>query len=251
MNVIKENYFLERRSCRFFQQKKVSEEIINDIIRKAMKAPTCGNMQLYSIIITNETETLKRLSEFHYNQPAASTAPIILTICADFNRFTRWCDLKNADAGFNNFHSFVTAMTDAIILSQQIVTIAELEGFGTCYLGTVTYNAEQISSLLKLPELVVPVASLAIGYIEKEGDMTQRLSLNAIVHKEFYDSPSDQEILEFYSREEEDPENKKFVVENKKENLAQVFSEVRYPRSMNEKISKEFDSLLRKKGFLE
>ena len=55
-------------------------------------------------------------------------------------------------------------MTDAVILAQQIVTVAELNGLGSCYLGTVTYNPEEISRLLGLPELVVPVACVALGY---------------------------------------------------------------------------------------
>lgn len=109
-------------------------------------------MQLYSVIITRDPNKKAKLSEQHFNQPAATNSDLILTICADFNRFSRWCEISGATPGYSNFHSFITALTDAVILAQQIVTIAEMEGLGTCYLGTVTYNADAISNLLEPAE---------------------------------------------------------------------------------------------------
>lgn len=244
------NYFLSRRSCRNFKPAKIESSKLEEIIRKASKAPTCGNMQLYSVIVTADEEKKSELATLHYNQPAATTAPLILTICADFNRFTKWCEINKADAGYDNFNSFITAMTDAVIFAQQIVTIAEQEGYGTCYLGTVTYNARQISSLLKLPELVVPVASLAIGIPEKEGEATERLPLEAIIHQEFYKKLENSEISELYKVHDEDPQNEIYIKENSKDNIAQVFAEVRYPRDLNEKVSKDFIELLKEKKFL-
>ena len=244
-----ENYFIERRSCRKFKAEKIDTKVLEDIVLKAAKAPTCGNMQLYTVIATQEEERIKKMASFHLNQPAATTAPIILTVCADFNRFTRWCHINKADAGYENFHSFVTALTDAVIFAQQIVTIAERMGYGTCYLGTVTYNAKEISELLELPDLVVPVAAIAIGKPDSECEKTDRLPLDAIFHQETYKKFSDEEIKEVYRIHDENPENKKFIKENNKENLAQVFAEIRYPREMNEKVSESFEEILRRKGF--
>ena len=244
-----ENYFLKRRSCRNFKPEKIDREMLENIIFQATKAPTCGNMQLYSIIITEDKERIKQLASFHYNQPASTTAPVILTICADFNRFTRWCDINNADAGYNNFHSFILAMTDAVIIAQQIVTLAELNGLGSCYLGTVTYNAKEISEFLKLPQLVVPVASLAIGVPETEGEKTRRLPLNGIIHDEIYKNYSEEDIIDIFKIHDEDPDNEKFIKENNKDNLAQVFAEVRYPKDLNEAVSEKFKKLLGEMDF--
>lgn len=243
------NYFLNRRSCRQFKLEDINSSKLNSIIEKAMKAPTCGNMQLYSIIVTRDLERRKKLAQYHFNQPASTTAPVILTICADFNRFTRWCEINKADAGYDNFHSFITAMTDAIIFTQQIVTVAEMEGYGTCYLGTVTYNAKEISELLELPNLVVPVTSIAIGIPLYEGEKTDRLPLSAIMHEEIYRKYDDNTIFQSFKVHDENPENKKFIEENNKENIAQVFAEVRYPRALNEKVSKDFFELIKEKGF--
>lgn len=231
-------YFKNRRSVRSFQKREISDELLKEIISKAIKAPTCGNMQLYSIIISRDAARRKELAALHYNQPA-SQAPVILTICADFARFTRWCELRGADAAYDNFLSFTSAFADAMILAQQITTIAEMEGLGTCYLGTVIYNAPEIAELLKCPEMVMPVASLAIGYADGEGVETERLPLEAVVCEEEYRSDSDEEILNLFKSKEEYPANKGYVEESGKDNLAQVFAEIRYPRGLNEEVSKK------------
>lgn len=233
------NYFKTRRSVRRFSQQLLSPELLNEILELAGKAPTCGNMQLYSVVVTRDETKRRELAALHFNQPASTGAPVLLTVCADFARFTRWCEINNADAAYDNFLSFTSAFADAMILAQQITTIAEMEGLGTCYLGTAIYNAPEISKLLKLPRMVMPVACLAIGWPEGEGVDTERLPVRAWVHEEEYRNDGDEEIINLFKVKDEYPANQPFIEENGKENLAQVFAEVRYPRSMNEEFSKK------------
>lgn len=246
---MRQDYFKERRSVRFFSERDVTGEKLDNILERAMKAPTTGNMQLYSVIVTRDPEMKRRMAPLHFSQPATQ-APVILTVCADLYRFTRWCEISNADAGFDNFLSFMSAVADAFIFAQQIVTIAEQDGLGTCYLGTVTYNAPEIASLLELPGLTVPVACIALGYPEGEGEPTERLGLEGVVHSEKYHKPADHEIVEVFKVKEDYGPNKKYVAENGKENLAQVFAEVRYPRAMNEEFSHKFTDYLKNAGLL-
>lgn len=241
-------YFRSRRSVREFLKREVDPDLLNSILEDAMRAPTCGNMQLYSVVVTRDASMKSKLAELHFNQPATN-APVILTICADFNRFTRWCELRHADAAYNNFLSFTSAFADALIYAQQVATMAEIQGLGTCYLGTVTYNAPEIADLLELPEMVMPVACLAVGWPAGEGVATERLPIDAIVHEEKYRCDTDDEILQLFKDKEEYPANKKYVEENKKDNLAQVFAEIRYPRSLNEPFSEKLMEFL-KKSFL-
>lgn len=249
ISVMTTNYFANRVSIRTYEDKPIPLNIIEGIIEKAMQAPTCGNMQLYSVIVTQEKSMKERLAKLHFNQPAAVSCHTILTICADFNLFTKWCNLSNANPGYNNFHSFIMALTDAIIFTQQIVTIAEQEGLGTCYLGTVNYTAKEISDLLELPDKVVPVAAISLGYPAETPIKTDRLPLKAIMHKEKYRNDSDEAVLDYFSYKENLPENKKYVIENDKQTLAQVFTDIRYPKNTNEEVSKSFKALLKNKGF--
>ena len=142
------------------------------------------------------------------------------------------------------------ALTDAVIFTQQVVTIAEMEGLGTCYLGTVNYNAKQISDLLELPELVVPVASISLGYPASAPVQCERLPLAAIKHDETYRKDSREDIVNLFKAKDEYPDNRKFVEENEKESLAQVFTDIRYPESVNSAVSESFIAILKEKGFL-
>lgn len=247
---MKFDYFSNRITVRNFNGRHIPDEKLTNIIERAMHAPSCGNMQLYSVIVTRDPSMKTKLAAQHFNQPASTGCDVILTICADFNRFSRWCELSGAKPGYDNFHSFITALTDAVIFSQQIVTIAEMEGLGTCYLGTVNYNANDISNLLELPELVVPVASLAIGYPKGDEKQVERLPVRAVIHNEKYRKDSDQETLNLFKDKEEYPDNIKFVKENQKASLASVFTDIRYPKEMNEAVSKSFTKLLKIKKFL-
>ena len=246
----KKGYFANRRTVRRFSDREVSRSLIDSVIERAMRAPTTGNMQLYSVIVSQEPSMLENIRPLHFCQPASMGAKVVLTVCADFYRFSRWCRLSKAEPGYDNFLSFTSAMLDATVFAQQIVTIAEMEGLGTCYLGTATYNAEGISDLLSLPELVVPVACLAIGWPDGEGEESERLPLEAVCYSERYPEMTDGDIAVLYKAKDDYAPNAKFIAENGKETLAQVFTDVRYPRAMNEEFSEKLLGLLRKKGFM-
>ena len=108
-------FFSRRATVRRYTGETPSRELIDSILEAAMRAPTTGNMQLYSVVETRDAEMRRRLAELHFNQPAASGAPLMLTFCADYYRFTRWCEVSDADAGYDNFLSFTSAMMDTAV----------------------------------------------------------------------------------------------------------------------------------------
>ncbi len=151
------NYWLSRRTIRRYADRSVDAALLDDLLLKASHAPTTGNMQLYSVVITTAPDQRRLLAPCHFNQPQVESAPVVLTFCADFNRFSRWCENRDAQPCYDNFQSFIAAAIDAIAFAQQFNTLAEMEGLGCCWLGTTTYNAPQIAEILNLPRLVVPV----------------------------------------------------------------------------------------------
>lgn len=245
-----ENYFLNRRTFRNFSNKDINDTEIKAMLEAAMRAPTTGNMQLYSVIVTHNPENKNLLAPAHFSQPAYMNAPVILTFCADFNRFVKWCNLSGAEPGYDNVQSLVAAMLDTTILAQQFVTIAEMKGLGTCYLGTTTYNPDKIAEILKLPPRVIPVITVALGYPDGEAPDSDRLGIEAILHNEGYHDYSEEDIKNIYAEKEKREDSRKFVEENKKTSLAQVFTDIRYPRSNNEYFSKVFTDFV-KEHFLE
>jgi hypothetical protein len=193
----------------------------------------------------------EKLWEAHFKQKMVLEAPVVLTFCADFNRFNKWCSLRKAVPGYNNFLSFITASIDAILAAQNVAIAAETYDMGICYLGTTTYNADSIIRILNLPKLVVPVTTLVIGYPNENPELTDRLPLEAVVHNEVYHDYSSSEIDNFYRAKENLEFTKELLKLNKKETLAQIFTELRYTKKDNETFSKSFLDVIKSQGFLD
>lgn len=242
-------YWLERRTVRRFANSDVAPELIYNAVLKASKAPTTGGMQLYSVVETRNAELLEKLAAQHFNQPAATGARVMLTVLADFNRFEKWCLQRGASPGFRNFQSFTAAFLDATIFAQQLTTLLETEGLGVCYLGTTTYNADEIGEILHLPRLTVPVAALAVGYPEGEAVEAERLDADAVLHREIYHDYTPDGIEAIYAAKEALEANRRFVEQNAAPSLAHVFTDVRYPRSNAELFSKKFYDYIERQGF--
>jgi len=240
----------KHRTIRKYKKAPVEEALIHKILEAGCRASTTGNMQLYSIIITRDEKGKSELAPCHFNQPMVMNAPLVLTFCADFNRFNKWCKLSNAEPGYDNFLSFVTAAIDALLVAQNVTIAAESQGLGVCYLGTTTYLAGKIIDVLKLPIGVVPVTTLTIGWPDEYPEQVDRLPLKAFVHDEKYHDYTDNEIVACYREKENRIDNKKFVAENNKATLAQIFTDVRYKKSDNVIFSNMLLEVLKKQGFM-
>jgi nitroreductase len=241
---------LNHRSIRKYTEDPVPSEILDYILEAGTRASTTGNMQVYSIIVTTEPSLKEKLFPCHFNQPMVKQAPVVLTFCADFNRFSRWCLLRNAEPGYDNFLSFVTAAIDALLVAQNVCVAAEDAGLGICYLGTTTYMADRIIEILEIPEGVVPVTTVTLGYPDEDPGLTDRLPLEAVVHRETYSDYSDADIEDHYREKELINSYQEFVKENNKETLAQVFTDVRYRKEDNVLFSKSLLKVLEKQGFM-
>lgn len=240
----------QHRTVRKYTGQPIAPELLNQLLEVACRTSNTGNMQAYSIIVTTGESIKKQLAPAHFNQPMVLQAPVVLTFCADFNRFTKWCEQRQADPGYDNFQSFMATAIDALIAAQTFCIAAESAGLGICYLGTTTYNAREIIDALKLPKLVVPVTTITVGYPEFLPEQTDRLPLEAVVHHETYHEFSPFDIDRLYAEKENSKFYKDFVAENNKETLAQVFTDVRYSRANNEFFSEKFLNVLKEQGFL-
>jgi len=246
----KSDSLLNRRTIRKYSEKPVDDMLLNALLLKGCRASTTGNMQVYSIIITRDSEKKKELAPFHFNQSMVTEAPVLLTFCADFNRFNYWCRESKADPGYDNFLSFVTAAIDALIVAQTVCIAAESEGLGICYLGTTTYMAHKIIEALKLPKGVVPVTTVTLGWPGETPEQPDRLPLEAVIHHEVYTDYTKGDIKKYYMPKEKRKDSLKFVEENNKETLAQVFTDVRYKRADNVHFSKILLQVLHDQGFM-
>jgi nitroreductase len=241
---------LEHRTIRKYRSQPIPEIVLDKIIEAGTRASTTGNMQVYSIIVTRDKANREKVAPFHFNQPLVTQAPVLLTFCADFNRFNKWCKANKASPGYDNFLSFYTASIDALLVAQNVAVAAESFGLGICYLGTTTYNADKLIEFYKLPKGVIPVTTLAVGYPDEEPELTDRLPLTAVIHNEFYKDYNADDIRRLYKEKENLSLYKKLVEDNKTETLAQIFTDKRYTKKDNVAFSKSFLKVIENQGFM-
>ncbi len=241
--------FSKRRSIRRYKTEDVSDDLLNSLLMRASHTQTMGNLQLYSVVVTRNQDIKRQLSPAHYNQPMVTQAPVVLTFCADFRRTTDWALQRNANPGYDNLLSFQNACTDTLLYCQTFCNMAEEEGLGLCFLGTTLYNSDAIIDILQLPVLTFPVATITLGWPDEEGKVSDRLPLCAIRHDEVYRPFNAERINASYSEREALEESKHFVEENHKDNLAQVFTDIRYSADDNLNISVALDGAMRRQGF--
>ena len=239
-----------RTSIRKYSSREVSDELLNRLLEEAERTPTMGNLQLYSVVITRSEEGKKALAPAHFNQPMVIGAPVVLTICADYRRTTLWAENRKAHPGYDNILSFMNAATDALLFTQTFCNLAEEEGLGTCFLGTTVYMPKMIIDTLKLPKLVMPVATITLGWPDEQPALSERLPLRSIIHQETFEDYTPEKIDDFYAEKENLEVNKEFVRINHVETLAQVFTDIRYTKKDCEAMSKGLLDALKNQGFL-
>lgn len=239
-----------RKSIRKYKAQPVSDELLNNLLTQAEHTQTMGNLQLYSVVVTRSEEMKQKLAPAHFNQPMVKGADVVLTFCADYNRTTQWALNRKAHPGYGNFLSFVNAATDALLYCQRFCDLAEEAGLGLCFLGTTIYQPQPIIDALKLPKLVMPIATITLGWPDETPTPSERLPLSAIRHDETYQPVTAATIDRDYAEKEALPINQHFVTENNVETLAQVFADIRYKASDCEAMSVTLLDALKQQGFL-
>ncbi|OCA84104.1 NADPH-dependent oxidoreductase [Bacillus sp. FJAT-27225] len=247
------------RSIREYEDRDVSQELLEQILDAGIRASSSGNMQTYSIIVTRDKELRKKLYTAHMEQSMVVDAPVLLTFCADFNRMRKWLELNEAPVHFDNFMSFMIGAIDATLAAQNCALAAENAGLGICYMGSTLANCDQIGELLNLPPNVVPVVGYSLGYPAENPAPRDRLPRQGLVHYEQYKDYSDEDILEIYKDRNENGWNRYMANPRLKEmterlglkNLAQIYTIAKYTKESHIEFSQTVLNYLEKQNFME
>lgn len=248
-----------RRSIRKYKPDPVPEDVLNRILEAAIRSSSSGNMQAYSVIATRDPIVRAEMLKAHFDQKMVVEAPVFLTFCADFNRMRRWLTMRAAPMNFDNFMSFMIAAIDAILAAQTASLAAEAEGLGICFLGTTLASCGELAEILRCPSHVVPVVGFCLGYPDEAPQTRDRLPMGSLIHRERYETRSDEQILAGYREREttgwkrylESPELRKRIDESGVDNLAQVYTKLKYTRESHIEYSRAVTSRLEESGFLE
>ena len=195
---------LERRkSVRVFTDKEISAPDKESILYAALQAPSAGCQLLYTIIDVTGQEKKETLARLCDNQLFIAKAKLVLVFCADCRKwlsFYKEAGLAPRDPGAGDL---LLAVEDALIAAQNAVTAAESLGIGSCYIGDVMENAEEMKELLQLPKYVYPACMLVFGYPtgqQIERKKPERFKVSDIVCENSYRDKTGQEIREMFSQ---------------------------------------------------
>lgn len=180
---------LERKSVRVFEDREISPEDTNLILRSAFAAPTAGNQQLYTILNITDPALKQRLSETCDHQPFIAQAKLVLIFLADCRKWHDAYLAAGAQPRSPGAGDLLLAVTDAAIAAQNTVCAAESLGIGSCYIGDIMENCAVHRELLHLPEYVFPAAMLVFGYPtpqQQERVKPARVDAQYIVHENTY-----------------------------------------------------------------
>ena len=186
---------MKRRSVRVFKDQEISESIIEQLVDVANQAPTGGNIQPLSIILVRNPEGRKKLAELSGGQPWVRDAPLTLIFCLDFYRIKKWAELCQTDfRGELAINHFLIAYADLMVAAQNVVILAEGLGLGSVYIGSMQNEIDEIRHFFEIPEYVLPLMLLSVGYPKSIPQSIPKLKKEVILHHEKYQQPGEHEI---------------------------------------------------------
>lgn len=190
---------LRRRSVRAFENRPVPDEMVETLLEAAANAPSGGNIQPLSIILVRDAAKRGRLAEMVGRQPWVRSAPLSMIFCIDFRRSKRWAELFGVDFRLErSLSSFLIAYADLVCAAENVVLVAEDLGLGSVYIGTIMGAIDEAREMLAIPEYVVPMLLLSVGYPKRVPKTVPKLPPDVIAHDERYRDPTDAEVKVIY-----------------------------------------------------
>jgi nitroreductase/FMN reductase [NAD(P)H] len=188
----------ERSVCRRYRPDPVPEELIRLLCATALAAPTKSDLQQATLLRVADPAKRTAICSLLPGSPWLAKAPELFVFCADGWRLRRLFARRNAEFPNEHLDAFFNASVDAALALGAFVAAAELAGLGTCPISQVRDHVAKIDPLLALPDWVVPVAGLALGYPEAKEPLSARLALSATVHTDRYDLAAAERELDAY-----------------------------------------------------
>ena len=209
MNPVME-LILSRKSVRAYEEREISRQVREEILAATLRAPTAGNMTLYSIIEINDQRAKDTLAQSCDNQPFIAQAPWVLLFLADYQRWFDYfiasgveqvCAQNKVAMRKPEEGDLFLACCDALIAAQTAVIAAESLGIGSCYIGDIMENYEIHRVLFDLPPYVFPICLVCLGYPtrqQKERELTPRFDLKFIVFENQYQRLDPESLEEMF-----------------------------------------------------
>lgn len=190
---------MKRRSVRVFEDRAIPGSVIEALVDAAHAAPSGGNLQPLSMILVQSPEGRQKLAEFSGGQPWVRKAPLSMIFCLDFYRIKKWAALCQTEfQGEHALNHFFIGYADLMAAAQNVVILAESFGLGSVYIGSIQAEIDAMRAFFDIPEYVLPLMVLSIGYPKSIPQGIPKLRKEVIVHHEKYRTPDDVEIRQAF-----------------------------------------------------
>jgi len=248
-----------RKSVRAYKEKKISKEVKDTIFAATLRAPTAGNMMLYSIIEVKDQGTKDRLVKTCDNQPFIAKAPFVLLFLADYQRWFDYfhvsgveqlCEQKGIAMRKPKQGDLFLACCDALIAAQTAVIAAESLGIGSCYIGDIMENYEAHKAMFELPTYVFPITLVCFGYPtrqQQERALTQRYDEKYIIFEDCYRRFGKEAFKDMYRKRHEQMFGKKKEL-NGVLNVGQEMYQRKFDSSFAHEMNRSVQTMLKTWG---
>jgi FMN reductase [NAD(P)H] len=178
---------LARGTCRRYAERTVNQEMVDALLDVAFSASSKSDYQQSSVIVVQDPERRRHLADLVPGMPWIGTAPVFLVFCADASRLEKICSLRDRPAENRNLEAFFDASIDAALVMQTFLLAAEQAGLGCCPISAIRAHLPRVRGILSLPDRVVPMAGLCVGYPAEPGTVQMRLPAKLTRHLDQYD----------------------------------------------------------------
>ena len=204
-----------RKSIRAYADRPISADVKSEILGATLRAPTAGNLMLYSIIDVTEQSIKDALALTCDDQPFIAQAPMVWLFLADYQRWIDYFHYSDVNAVCQQRAiaprqpaegDLLLACCDALIAAQTAVIAADSLGVGSCYIGDILEKYEVHRELFNLPDYAIPIGLLCFGYSTEEQqarEQTTRFSEHYIMFENRYQRLSDEDFAEMFCEREE------------------------------------------------
>nr|WP_096350505.1 nitroreductase family protein [Variibacter gotjawalensis] len=189
-----------RKVTRRYAAKPVSDEMLRLLCGCALSAPSKSDLQQGDILIVRDRTIHDAIADMLPSMPWVRNAPVFVVFLANGRRLPQISGWREKPFPNDHLDAFFNASVDAAIVMTSFIRAAEAAGLGCCPISVLRDRVFDVAKLLSLPERVVPIAGLTLGWPEGESHMSARLPLSATVHIDRFDDANVKEHVDAYDR---------------------------------------------------
>ena len=174
-------------ACTRYLPRAVVPELLRLLCACALSAPSKSDLQQADILVVRDKATQRKIAALLPEMPWVSEAPVFLVFLANGSRLPRISHMRGKPFPNDHLDLFFNATVDAAIVLATFLRAAEAVGLGCCPISVIRDHARVIGEMLALPDKVVPIAGMTVGWPADAGGITPRLPLSLTLHEERYD----------------------------------------------------------------